>query len=107
MGIDRRTMANFHRTKGQARGEERIEIQGRFDFKSHQAWREMVEDLDVASNCVVDMTHTSFIDSSALGMLLMLRDKTSTTRIVGPNEDVRAVFEIARFDQVFEVEPAA
>ncbi|MEM1023728.1 MAG: STAS domain-containing protein [Myxococcota bacterium] len=100
-------MATFHRYQGERGGEERIEIQGRFDFKSHRDWRALVDELDPASSYVVDMSHTSFIDSSALGMLLMLRDRIAGIRIVGPNEDVRAIFDIARFDQVFLIEPAA
>jgi HptB-dependent secretion and biofilm anti anti-sigma factor len=67
----------------------------------------MLDALPSSPMCIVDMTHTSYIDSSALGMLLMLRDRAKETTIVGPNEDVRAIFDIARFDQVFRVEPAA
>jgi len=98
-------MAQFHRTSG--RDGERIEIRGRFDFQNHQAWRALLEALPASVRCTVDLSQTSYVDSSALGMLLMLRERSGETVLVGPNEDLRAIFDIARFDKVFRVEPAA
>ena len=52
-----------------------IYIQGRFDFSSHQEFRAAYEKLPkTPTHFRVDLQGTSYLDSSALGMLLLLRD---------------------------------
>ena len=52
-----------------------INIEGRFDFSSHQDFRKAYESQESKpSRYLVDMKETSYLDSSALGMLLLLRD---------------------------------
>ena len=53
-----------------------IYIQGRFDFSSHQEFRNAYEKLaKTPSRFRVDLQGTSYLDSSALGMLLLLKEK--------------------------------
>ena len=80
-----------------------IAISGRFDFNSHQEFREAVENVAKDCNCIVDLEATTYLDSSALGMLLLLRDGGRQVRIVGCSEEVRRVLEIANFHRLFEV----
>ena len=52
-----------------------IAIQGRFDFGAHQAFRDAYERVDgTPKRYQVDLQGTTYLDSSALGMLLLLRD---------------------------------
>ena len=85
-----------------------IGIDGRFDFSSHQDFRKAYENTesDLVSY-VVDMNATTYLDSSALGMLLLLRDHAggdhANIRIINCNDDVRKILTISNFEQLFEI----
>ena len=52
-----------------------IKVNGRFDFSSHQEFRDAYEKVASSVDTYnVDLSGTSYLDSSALGMLLLLRD---------------------------------
>jgi anti-anti-sigma factor len=55
----------------------------------------------------VDMKEVSYLDSSALGMLLMLRDKAKAASrdvaLIGLNGNVRQVLDIANFSKLFSI----
>jgi len=52
-----------------------IKVQGRFDFSSLQLFRNAYEKTDKkADSYIVDLGESDYLDSSALGMLLALRD---------------------------------
>ena len=85
-----------------------IAIQGRFDFSAHKDFRESYEDLSSAPNCYsIDMREAEYIDSSALGMLLLLRDHaggdSADVEIVNCNPDVKKILTISNFDQLFSI----
>ena len=86
-----------------------IKISGRFDFGIHQDFRKATEQTSSdVNNAVVDMGNVDYLDSSALGMLLVLRDKVGKSkgavRIINPKPEVRKILEIANFDKLFNVE---
>ena len=83
-------------------------IEGRFDFSSHQEFRKAYEESGMAPNLyVVDMKETTYLDSSALGMLLLLRDHAggdeAQISIVNCNDDVKKILTISNFEQLFEI----
>lgn len=86
-----------------------IAIEGRFDFSAHQDFRRCYEDLSAApqSYCV-DMRDTTYLDSSALGMLLLLRDHaggdSSSVKIVNCSPDVKKILTISNFEQLFTIQ---
>lgn len=85
-----------------------IAIEGRFDFSTHQAFRDAYEkDSEGVRQWVVDMSNTSYLDSSALGMLLLLRDfaggDSARIRIENCNSDVRRILTISNFEQLFSI----
>jgi len=85
-----------------------IRIDGRFDFSSHQAFRDAYENGDrQVADYVVDMEETTYLDSSALGMLLLLRDyaggDSARISITNCNDDVRRILAISNFEQLFEI----
>jgi anti-anti-sigma factor len=88
----------------------KIAIQGRFDFGSHQDFRESYDKNDSSvKEYYVDMAKTTYLDSSALGMLLLLRDHTGSSaiiKIINCNNEVFKIFEISNFDQLFEISAA-
>ncbi|MDI9245911.1 STAS domain-containing protein [Marinobacter sp. CHS3-4] len=86
-----------------------IQIEGRFDFSTHQAFRNAYEHEDrEVSNFVVDLSQTTYLDSSALGMLLLLRDFAGGDRariqLKHCNNDVRRILTISNFEQLFSIQ---
>lgn len=80
-----------------------IAISGRFDFNAHREFREAMKSVKAEAPCVVDLHETTYLDSSALGMLLLLKDSSAEVRIEGCSSEVRRVLEIANFHRLFEV----
>jgi len=85
-----------------------IRVDGRFDFSTHQAFRDAYEQADPAVNrYVVDLAEATYLDSSALGMLLLLRDHaggdSSRISIENCNSDVRRILSISNFEQLFSI----
>ncbi|MDQ0741553.1 STAS domain-containing protein [Pseudomonas sp. W4I3] len=85
-----------------------ITIKGRFDFGSHQAFRDAYERFyKVPESYIVDLKETTYMDSSALGMLLLLRDHAgsdnSDVRVVNSNSDIRKILAISNFDKLFDI----
>ncbi|WP_101759369.1 STAS domain-containing protein [Oceanicoccus sp. KOV_DT_Chl] len=85
-----------------------ITIEGRFDFSSHQEFRRAYEGLATKPDSyVVDMNATAYLDSSALGMLLLLRDyaggDSANISIANCNDDVKKILSISNFEQLFKI----
>jgi len=84
-----------------------ITISGRFDFSTHQDFRGAYEKETQAKRIVVDLKDTSYLDSSALGMLLLLRDHAggdkSDVHLTNCNNDVRKILEISNFSKLFNI----
>lgn len=92
-----------------ADGEVTIYVEGRFDFSAHRQFRQVHEDhRGEGKNFVVDMTDAEYMDSSALGMLLILREgaggQRSNVRIKNCRGELRDVLAIANFDKLFEID---
>lgn len=86
-----------------------ISIKGRFDFTVQQDFRSAYEGAaEGMSTYVVDLRETPYLDSSALGMLLLLREHaggdTSQVRIINCNADVKKILEISNFEQLFSIQ---
>lgn len=87
-----------------------IAVKGRFDFTSHQEFRRAYEELDVAAKrYCIDMQETSYLDSSALGMLLLLRDfagggDTCDIKIINCSPDVKKILTISNFEKLFSID---
>ena len=86
-----------------------IQVSGRFDFSAHQAFRDAYEvQQGGVRRYIVDLSGTSYLDSSALGMLLLLRDHaggdSADIRIVNCNQDVKKILSISNFEQLFAIQ---
>ncbi len=85
-----------------------ISISGRFDFSVHQDFRIAYETQEPKPSAfVIDLGDTTYLDSSALGMLLLLRDYASSDnseiKIINANEDVKKILAISNFEQLFAI----
>ena len=85
-----------------------INVHGRFDYSQHIEFRESYEEIQPKpQNCTVDLENATYLDSSALGILLVLREKLATKnkiKIIHSKPDVKRVLQIANFDKLFEVD---
>ena len=84
-----------------------IKVKGRFDFSCHAAFREAYAGAANSSEFVVDMEEASYMDSAALGMLLLLREhaqqnggRVTITNCRGQTYDV---LQIANFHRLFKI----
>jgi len=84
-----------------------IFITGRFDFASHQDFRNAYESLPKECSYVVDLKGTNYLDSSALGMLLLLRDhaggERSQIELINCSSDVIKILTISNFSKLFKI----
>lgn len=84
-----------------------IEVSGHFGFSIYQQFREACAPGAGPRRYVIDLKDTEYMDSAALGMLLVLRDQAggdrADIRIVNCNPDVRKILTVARFDQLFQI----
>ena len=84
-----------------------IHVSGRFDFAAHQEFMRAYKQHPRGEKVfVVDLRDTEYMDSSAMGMLLKLRDyaaKGQPMELVNSNDGVREILRIANFDKIFKV----
>lgn len=85
-----------------------IGVKGRFDFRLYDAFRNSYADMrDPVQKFVVNLEGAEYMDSSALGMLLLLREHAggdeSDVQLLAPNTEVRNVLDIANFDKLFSI----
>lgn len=85
-----------------------IKIDGRFDFSSLQLFRNAYENVKEKPDLyIIDLEGSDYLDSSALGMLLALRDHAggdnANVTITGANPDVRKILVITKLDELFTV----
>lgn len=87
-----------------------LRLNGRFDFHSHRdfraAYEKALETADVRE-IEINFSAVDYLDSSALGMLLLLREKAEATKkvvvLAGLHGTVKQVLEIANFGKLFTV----
>ena len=81
-----------------------------FDIGCYESFNDSYKPyLSQAENVfVVNMEKTTYLDSSALGMLLLLRDRTGGDRerviITNVGESVMEILKVANFHQLFHIQ---
>lgn len=83
-----------------------IKINGRFDFSLHNEFRKSYKDVSLdKGEYLIDLGNTGYLDSSALGMLLLLKEhadtQSATVRLVNFNDEIKEILLIASFDKLF------
>jgi anti-anti-sigma factor len=95
--------------KTQVAGENaQLSLSGRFDFTAHREFRQGYEDLlkqTGLKGLAVDLSGVNYIDSSALGMLLLLRESAVRSQLwlslINCTGAVRRVLDVANFGKLF------
>jgi anti-anti-sigma factor len=81
-----------------------LKIEGRFDFRLHDAFRAAYQ-RSRAQHVVVDLAQAEGLDSSALGLLVLLREHAgghdASVSIVHCAPEVRSLLAGAGFDRLF------
>ncbi|MBF0496116.1 MAG: STAS domain-containing protein [Deltaproteobacteria bacterium] len=85
-----------------------ISVTGRFDITAHSDFIQAYKDkLGSVAKIVVDLAAVEYIDSSALGMLLILREKAgggkSDISLLNCSPDVKRIIRTVHFDKMFHL----
>ena len=87
-----------------------FELEGRFVFESHKTLRTACEPAianDTTACIQLEMSQVEYLDSAALGMLLLVKEKAGkagkVVQIKGARGIALQVLQVARFDQIFEI----
>ena len=83
-----------------------LKVSGRFDFSLHNDFRKAYKDLGITGGeYIIDLGSTEYLDSSALGMLLLLKEhaegESSKVRIINSSAEILEILNIASFDKLF------
>ena len=86
-----------------------IKITGRFDYKISQEFRETYRQVPGQEGVAyyINLSDANYMDSSALGMLLLLREhakcRGGAVIIDHPSEQVNDILKVANFEQLFTI----
>lgn len=84
-----------------------IVVKGRFDFNDHSDFREAYRKYSPGAHYTLDMTDADYMDSSALGMLLLLREHAGGDNaridVVGCKAEIKKILSIANFQKLFDI----
>ncbi len=80
-----------------------LKVPQRFTFNDHKVFRSLTQDVAQLTTVIVDFLHCDYLDSSALGMLLMLRDRAREVVLINATGDVSTVLDIANFAKLFAI----
>jgi len=84
-----------------------VTVAGRFDFNDHSGFREAYRNTDSSAQFILDMSTTDYMDSSALGMLLLLREHAggdnAKITVSGCKAEIKKILTIANFQKLFEI----
>lgn len=85
-----------------------ISVSGKFDFQLYDEFRSSYGETNGKGvHYIVDLSATEYLDSSALGMLLLLREHaggdSSKIDIVNSSVDVKKILDVANFGKLFTI----
>jgi len=90
--------------------EQSLLIPERFDFGYHKQFTDQYQsilDTDGVTHIALDFTRVSYLDSSALGMMVLFQKKAKgkniVVRIRGAKDSAREILQIANFDRLFDI----
>lgn len=91
----------------------RIQMSGQFNFQVHRAFKDayaaLLENAAI-KEIEVEMSKLDYIDSSALGMLMLLNERAKAAdksiALLNPSGVVMQVLEVANFGRIFNIKQA-
>jgi len=88
-----------------------INLPENFDFRIHREFRAAYEQSgNENGQFIINLENTKYMDSSALGMLLLLREYTGNesgtdrVKIINISDDVRDILRISKFEKLFQIQ---
>ena len=88
---------------------ETLRLPSRFDYSYHRQFGEMYAPMVESAICkeiILDFTQVEYLDSSALGMMVLLQKKFSTNnrkiRIKGARGATEEILKMANMQKIFE-----
>ena len=93
-------------TQSQTPGGLVISMHGSFTFKDHHSFRVVLDVLTASdsSQQILDLSQVDFLDSAALGMLLIADDEATKARrklkLRNPSSQIMRLFELSAMDSV-------
>lgn len=87
-----------------------IELRGRFTYESHKMFRAAYDEClaSPANTIAVDFHAVDYLDSAALGMLLVAREKATskgkTVVLKNCRGNVKSVLDVACFHKLFAIQ---
>ena len=88
----------------------RINMYGRFDFQVHREFKEAYTPLldnPAVREIEVEMSKVDYLDSSALGMLLLLNERATPAnvkvKITNCQPTVKMILEVANFNKLINI----
>lgn len=98
-------------TERSGEGKMTLWLSGRFDFHSHRQFRESYERAlknEEGAAIAVDLSAVDYMDSSALGMLLLFKEKATMLNkqvsLTNCQGTVRQILEVANFHKLFSIQ---
>lgn len=85
-----------------------ISVGGKFDFHLYDEFKAAYVDTSgEGTQYIVDLSDAEYLDSSALGMLLLLREHaggdSSNIEIRKPSTEVKQILDVANFGKLFSI----
>jgi anti-anti-sigma factor len=85
-----------------------LHLEGRFDFGVRKTFKEAVDGVSVeGSSVVLDLEKVAFVDSSALGLLVIchqnLKNKNVSFCLVNPQTYVKQVLDLANIGKMIPI----
>ncbi len=91
-------------------GKAKLVLSGRFDFNSHREFRSGCDEAmnsPKINEIEIDLGGVDYLDSSALGMLLLLRERAVASNkklaLANCRGTVKQVLDVANFSQLFTI----
>ncbi len=86
-----------------------IAVSGSFQFSLHREFRDAYSNFIVPDGLIrLNLSQTEYMDSAALGMILLLNEHAkqhrSSIALCKPPQVIRRILEIASFDKLFRIE---
>jgi len=84
-----------------------IKVNGRFDFAVQNEFRDCYYNIknSEGTKFIIDMSGANYMDSSALGMLLMMREylggNSADISITNTSADIKNILTVANFQSLF------
>jgi anti-anti-sigma factor len=89
-----------------------VSLSGKFTFMDTAAYNDFLQESveGMYKSVSIDLSEVEFIDSAALGLLLLTRDKCDQQKVdlylKNPTGQVKQMFDISRFSELFNIEVA-